>query len=216
MLQKQLFTCAKRVGQLLILSIYLTSCGGGGGSSETPVTPPPLRNKAVVVETIPTENDVLINIATPIDITFDRTVDLSAINASASISPNVDGQWSFDATTNTARFTPAQELSYFQSYTVSVSESPSTTNGNVIGADYSWSFQTQQAPTNADLASAEIVILDLTQRNGSSRSSTNSVSQALDIMGMPYVVIEDPTAAISYPIILTSFYISSGLSLIHI
>jgi len=210
MLHKQLFTCAKRVGQLLILSIYLTSCGGGGGSSETPVTPPPVRNKAVVVETIPAENDVLINIATPIDISFDRTVDLSAINASVSISPNVDGQWSFDATTNTARFTPAQTLSYFQSYTVSVSESPSTTNGNVIGADYSWSFQTQQAPTSAGLASAEIVILDLTQRNGSSRSSTNSVSQALDIMGMPYVVTEDPTAAISYPIIITSSYISTG------
>ena len=99
-LHKQLFTCAKRIGQLLIRSVYLPSCGGGGGSSGTPVTPPPVRNKAVVVETIPTENDVLINIATTIDIAFDRTVDLSVINASASISPNVDGQWSFDATTN--------------------------------------------------------------------------------------------------------------------
>jgi hypothetical protein len=195
--------------KLLVLGLaILVSCGGSGGESNPSSTQ--VQNDATVVSTTPIDSGVLVDVSSPLSIVFDKSIDLATLSGAFAITDDIQGLWSFDSGTNTAIFTPSESLSYFKDYAVTLTATPPSIAGDGLATDYQWSFLTQQQANTDSEVKKEVALLDLTGRNASSNTSTKSLKQAMEIMGIPYSLTTDVNTALSSPFIFTTSYINSG------
>jgi len=80
-----------------------------------------------------------------IRLTFDRSMNLSAVRSAFSIDPFVDGSWTADAEGKNLTFAPTGKLSPGRTYSVSLNASASDLLGNPLDKGESWSFTTVPA-----------------------------------------------------------------------
>ncbi|NPV45529.1 MAG: hypothetical protein HPY69_01120 [Armatimonadetes bacterium] len=86
--------------------------------------------------------------AVPVDktvrITFDSAMDQASVESAFTISPSVEGTFSWSG--NELTFTPTAPLSYSTTYTVTISNSARGATGTALSQSYSWSFDTAAPP----------------------------------------------------------------------
>jgi len=193
---------------LVFIFIFLTACGSS--SNTTDQTPVVERIESNVLSTFPSNNEALVSVKSVIKVVLDKGVDVDVLQDSFSITGGVQGTWLVDENSKTATFTPTEELAYAETYTVTMVASPATETGSVLSTDYSWKFITQSESFVQKAIENQVVILDLSSRNSASNSSTKSLKQAMDIMGMPYAVTDNVSTAVNSPILYTSSYIATG------
>ena len=189
--------------------LFLYGCGGGSGSSvnSTPTTPA-VRSEAFVMATSPANDIALVNVSEVLQITFDNEIDMSMLSNAFVITDNIQGRWNFDSGSLIATFTPQEPLTYSKTYAVTLNSTPQSETGKVLGGDYNWTFTTQGEPVVKVSKRGGVAILDLSVRNAASYTSTKALIQAMDIMGQPYIVTEQLSEAIDYPVIYTSSFVS--------
>jgi|GEM_PF-2330025 len=122
--------------------IILTACGGGDSGSSAP-----LPSEIITVTGVnPAASGTGVATNTQVHATFNVDMDPASINTSTFTlaSPsgiNVNGIVSYDASTKTAKFTPAINLAPLTSYTATISGVRDSA-GNSMNVPYSWSFVT--------------------------------------------------------------------------
>ncbi|WP_041726160.1 Ig-like domain-containing protein [Caldisericum exile] len=104
-----------------------------------------------VLSTNPVDGATGVAVDTTISATFDKDIDTSTLTTSSftlkdSSNNSVSGTVSYDSSSKTATFTPSSNLSSNTTYTATLSGSIKDTSGNLMGADYSWSFTTVELP----------------------------------------------------------------------
>jgi len=100
--------------------------------SEILPTPPAIITKS------PTGNDVSVD--SVITITFSELMNIVTVETAFSISPSVEGTFSWDNAI--LIFTPNKALGYDMLYTVVISTEAKDLEGEALEADYSWKFST--------------------------------------------------------------------------
>lgn len=145
-----------RFGMCLLLAIPLIGCdwdaSSGGSSSravsdddtttpaaESDTTPP------VVLATNPTDGHVDVARTEAITAEFDEDIIASSVTTDSftvirSSGAGVSGEVSFDATTNTASFTPEAPMAMLETHTATLGTQISDLSGNPLAEDYTWSF----------------------------------------------------------------------------
>jgi methionine-rich copper-binding protein CopC len=137
---------------------------------------PPDLASPVVTSTNPISGQTSVPVTTPISFTFGKAVQPSTISVSVTTTSGgvaVAGSTSYNATTNTATFTPSSSLANATSYTVSVSGAQDTTGLPMLSA-YTWTFTTAQ-PTPAPGVCPCSLWPDSTLPSTPSASDSNSV-----------------------------------------
>lgn len=105
-------------------------------------TPPP-----ILAQRPPSGSDV--HPATTIAVTFDRPMDEAQTEAAFAIEPAVEGAFEWAETTLT--FLPAEALTEYTSYTVTIATSATDAEGNsLLNQPYRWNFRTGQLTDVAD------------------------------------------------------------------
>jgi len=125
----------------LLFTLFLISCGGGGGGGQNAkdVTPP------TVVSTSPANHATNVAVTTTISVTFSEAMSLaSVVEGAAQVTPAVTGVVTYNGTTVT--LTPASNLAYATTYTVTITTAAKDVAGNALSASYGWSFTTVEAP----------------------------------------------------------------------
>jgi hypothetical protein len=145
-----------------------------------------------------------------VTIAFDSDIDSASLSAAFSISNGVIGVLSYDPSTFTVTFTPSNDLDYITTYKITINTNLKSKYGKVLTKDFDSSFTTAGQPFSHSTTNLNVALLDLTARNGEQSTSTTGLSQALDIMGIPYKKTEDVNEAIQFKIIYTSSYIGIG------
>ena len=191
---------------LLVIILFLSACGGGDSGTTVP-TAPAVRVESFIISTIPLRDIALVDVNASFKLTFDKNIDINRLKTAFSITGNVTGNWSFDSTSLTATFVPVEPLAYSETYVITMTSTPIQETGNVLGADYSWSFTTQTQTSVQNSQPMDVAILDLASRNAASSTNTKALMQVMDIMGMPYIVTEQISEALSYPVIYTTSFI---------
>jgi methionine-rich copper-binding protein CopC len=112
-------------------------------------TQPPDLAPPAVTSTNPVSGQTSVPVTTPISFTFGKPVQPGTISVSVTASGGaaVAGSTSYNATTDTATFTPSSSLANAKAYTVSVSGVQDST-GLTMPSAYTWTFTTAQ-PTPA-------------------------------------------------------------------
>ncbi len=101
----------------------------------------------IVVSTDPPQGVSKFPIDAPIKATFSEAMDDTTITTGTfTMSGGVTGTVSYDANSRTATFTPDANLTYSNSYSVTLSTSIADAAGNTLDGDYIWSFATQAQP----------------------------------------------------------------------
>ncbi|MBI9099909.1 MAG: Ig-like domain-containing protein, partial [Spirochaetaceae bacterium] len=144
---------------------------------EVVVTPPSIL-------TLYPESDST-NIPVDIDnilITFSKNLNSSSVNSSTLFITNSEGTnvtGTYTVSNDTVTFTPSSNFSYETSYSVTVTSGILDVNGNNMTGDYSWSFNTEEAPQS---------ILPIIQmfHFAEGKNSTNNPSTTLDIYATNY------------------------------
>jgi Bacterial Ig-like domain len=132
---------AGAAGSIAIIAAMLAGCG----ESTAPDTTPP-----AVISTLPSSSASAVLITNPVTVTFSEPMNPITVNATsvalklASSGALVDGTVTYDAGTNTAKFTPRSTLAYGTSYTIAVTSSASDVAGNGLASPFSTSFTTIQ------------------------------------------------------------------------
>lgn len=124
----------------LALTTLLSACGSSDGTPPGPV----------VVDVGPSQGSESAIITTTVQATFSEEMDPTTMNPTtfSLVGPGanpVPGAVGYDATTNTAVFTPASDLQVGAPYTATIAGSVTNTSGEELGPDFVWSFST--APT---------------------------------------------------------------------
>ena len=92
-----------------------------------------------------------VGVNTPISATFSEAIDASTLNASTFTLTGpggaVAGTVTYNASTDTATFTPSTALAYSTTYTATITTGVTDTSGNPLASNYSWSFTTAGAVT---------------------------------------------------------------------
>ncbi len=197
--------------QITVMFLFLSACGGGGGGSsdaggeETPAPTP-----VTVVETTPEAGALFVSLDTNIEIEFDAQVDASTLEAAFSIDQSLTGSLSYDSDTRIASFTPASPLAPSTTYTITIDDQLRSADGGPLTQALSFSF-TSAGPAEATTQTTQVpALLDLAARNGTSQTDTRGLSQALEIMGIPYIRTENLTQALTAPLVYMASYINSS------
>jgi hypothetical protein len=96
-----------------------------------------------VVSTFPLGPSVAVAVAMRVG--FSNPMNQSATDSAFSISPKVDGTFSWSTDGKMLIFTPTSPLDYAQTYTVKISGGATNAYGGALGTAYSWSFTTAPA-----------------------------------------------------------------------
>jgi len=134
-----------------------------------------------VTSTTPANGASTVPINTQVAAAFSVPMNPSSINATtftlqAQGGGNVAGTVNYNATTQTATFTPSASLSSGTSYTAMLTTGITSSTGQALAANYSWTFTTVQAPT----------VLSTTPANGATAvAATTSVTAAFSMAMSP-------------------------------
>ncbi len=113
----------------------------------------PLQQKGLppaVLSVSPGESSSDAGVSTPISVSFSEAMDASTINTSTfTVGQGVTGTVTYDAATRKATFVPANALSYFTTYTVTLSETIKDSEGEPLAEPYVWTFTTMQQPSGS-------------------------------------------------------------------
>jgi hypothetical protein len=115
-------------------------------------------------------------------ITFNKSIDESTVSSSTiTIKDESDNtiSGSYDVSGETVSFNPSNNLSYDTLYTVSIKSGLKDVDENEIGSEYSWSFQTADAPSSIK---PEIKYVRIDE----DKSATNQITVSLDISSTDY------------------------------
>ena len=98
------------------------------------------------------------SVSDAITVTFSEAMDQDSAEAAFTISPEVDGTFSWEGG-GVMAFTPSTVLDSQTEYTVTIAEAAADLAGNTLQAVYSWSFTTLAAQTVSCPASADTYVL---------------------------------------------------------
>lgn len=125
--------------------------------------PPPDTTSPTVVGTSP-GNATDVAVTTTVEITFSEPMSKDSAQAAFSISPLVDGSFSWSG--ETMVFTPTLNLDYETSYIYGVSTEAKDLAGNLLDKLYSWTFTTEAQPTGATMHIASATMSFVTREAG--------------------------------------------------
>lgn len=127
------------------LSMALFGCGAGGtttgtSSGTTDATPP------TVSSCNPSSSAINVPFSASITATFSEAMKASAVNGAtftlkAGLT-NIAGSVLYNATSNTATFTPSNNLANNMTYTATITTGVQDLAGNALSSNYTWSFTT--------------------------------------------------------------------------
>ncbi|NWF76913.1 MAG: Ig-like domain-containing protein, partial [Nitrospirae bacterium] len=102
--------------------------------------PPADTTPPTITSIHPAGNATGVSVSTTISATFSEAMDSSTINTSTFIVSGVSGTVTYSG--NTATFTPSGNLAYNTTYTATITTGVRDLAGNLMAADYTWSFTT--------------------------------------------------------------------------
>lgn len=121
-------------------SNHQTTCGSGNCITNVPG----------VTLNSPAAGATGISVTTTVTATFDMPMSSASLTTStftlSSSGGAVTGAVTYDASTDTATFTPAAALAYNTQYTATITTGAESLAGGSLRADYTWSFTTAAAP----------------------------------------------------------------------
>lgn len=115
---------------------------GGGTSALDECFSFTTSSEPLVVSALPQGKAV--SVAKTIRVSFDSAMDQASVEGAFSLSPTVDGTFSW--ADNELTFTPTAPLAYETTYTVTISNSAKSAAGTALRDSYSWSFTTATPP----------------------------------------------------------------------
>lgn len=124
----------------ILATVVLSGCGSAGNN------PPTSSTTNTVSATTPASGANGVSISSAVSATFSAAIDASTLNTSTFTltgpSGSVAGTVTYNATTNTATFTPSAALAYNTTYTATITTGVKDLAGNPLASNYSWSFTT--------------------------------------------------------------------------
>jgi Tol biopolymer transport system component len=103
-----------------------------------------------VDSTTPADNANSVAVRSSITATFSEPMNGSTIDTNTfTLNNGVTGTVTYDANSNTARFTPASNLNYDTTYTATITTAAEDLAGNPMLADFTWSFTTKSEQKNS-------------------------------------------------------------------
>lgn len=127
------------------LMLLITACSDGGGGGGGDSTPPAVNSVS------PLDSAIDVAIDTGVLAVFNEELEASSVSGASftlvetSSSTAVSGTVSYDASTDTATFTPGADLLNGTQYTATLSTALSDVAGNAMSSDFSWNFTTVAA-----------------------------------------------------------------------
>jgi len=101
-----------------------------------------------VTSTVPANGATDVEVDSSMQVTFSEAMDPTSITtATFTLNRGVTGSVGYDASTNTATFTPSSNLDYYTLYTATITTGVKDTSGNNMAADYTWTFTTETRKT---------------------------------------------------------------------
>jgi len=89
------------------------------------------------------ENGMQVPIGTALVLEFDLPMNFTSVSAALTITPHVDGCWTFDpAELHKFTYTPLNNLTPGKTYRITLASTAKRINGNLLDQNYSWSFNT--------------------------------------------------------------------------
>ncbi|MHB8872906.1 MAG: Ig-like domain-containing protein [Myxococcaceae bacterium] len=191
-------------------------------SFTTASTPP------TVLSVTPLNNAIDVSIATRPTATFSKPMDPATITALTFTLKQglvaISGAVTFDALTNTGKFSPASPLGLSLVYTATITTGAKDAAGVALAADYVWSFTTgacSQAPIDLLSAANFVVLAGSTVTNTGPTTVTGDVgvSPGTAVTGFPPGAIVgalhagDPTSAQGIADLTTAYNEAAGRSL---
>ncbi|MCW8091018.1 Ig-like domain-containing protein [Alteromonas sp. ASW11-130] len=182
---------------LLALCYIVLGCGGSAGDSgstkEDSESTPPLLVSPKLLTFSPKQNAYFVKPDATIKATFDIDVNPETIEKAFSISPSISGSHAYNMSTKQVTFTPDETLAYSKQFTVTFNTALESQSGGKLEEPISIRFTTagQADPMVTTEGRITVAVLDMSSRNGESKSDFNSLSQALNIAGVTFNSVED-------------------------
>ncbi|NOX65139.1 MAG: T9SS type A sorting domain-containing protein [Chlorobi bacterium] len=158
----------------------------------------PNENNPNVVSSIPANGVEQVSNAGNIEIAFDIRMDASSTESAFSISPSVDGTFSWKDNQKTLVFNPTQNLTPGEKYTVSISNAAQTIFGKNLVFGYSLQFTTRSKlnlvrayPDNGETDISKTVQVRLQFDQAIDATTLPGNIQFLDLKGNPVNLIVD-------------------------
>jgi len=145
-----------------------------------------------VTATTPASGATSVAVSSAISATFSEAMNASSFTAltftvQAQGGGSVAGTVSYNATTQTATFTPSSNLSYGTTYTATLTTAVTSATGQALAANDSWSFTTVQAPA----------VLSMTPTNGATGVAATTDITATFSMAMNPATLTTSTFTLS-------------------
>jgi hypothetical protein len=103
-----------------------------------------------VTSTVPANGATDVEIDSSMQVTFSEAMDPTSITtATFTLNRGVTGSVGYDASTNTATFTPSSNLDYYTLYTATITTGVRDASGNNMTANYTWTFTTETKKTRS-------------------------------------------------------------------
>jgi peptidoglycan/xylan/chitin deacetylase (PgdA/CDA1 family) len=203
---------------LLISSLFLVfSCGGSRTSTSSPAPAPVLptnpapQNSPKIINAAPTNGAALISPQQPIHISFDIPLAEDSIQGAFEISSEHPGKVSYLSQGNTIVYTPTADFPSASAITVTVNESLMSAANTALQNSYTFTFYTQGEPSELTTnGTVEVSILDLSLNNSASKTDFTALSQALDIAGVSYSVINSMEELTTQEVLFLTSYLSAS------
>lgn len=97
----------------------------------------------------PVNNSDNMPVKSPIRVTFNKEINTDTLsNATFTVSGGVSGTITYDASSQTATFTPASQFATSTTYTATISTGVTDTNGDSLAQSYTWTFTTSAAASS--------------------------------------------------------------------
>ena len=135
-----------------LIALQLGACGGGGGGSggggTEPIStpPPPAFSESTppqVLSVSPEPSDESVATRTIVKATFSEAIEAASLSGfKVNGRDAIEGQVTFDLSSNTAVFTPDRALPMLSSIDVTIDKTLKDTSNNALAANYAWSFYT--------------------------------------------------------------------------
>lgn len=157
----------------------LFACGGEQISILSETTPPN------VISINPADNEKGVSVNAEIAATFSENIDaVSLTSTSFTLSNGVTGKVTYSGTT--AVFKPSGVLEYSTIYTATVTTEVRDTAYNALPNNYTWSFQTEAAPTGSLQSISGSSFIDISNIAGLGEGPTwSSAWRDFDLDGLP-------------------------------
>ena len=142
----------KYTGRILLLTaLLLSSLVTGCSSSNNNDEPDPTVSVPTVTETSPTDTAIDVALGSKVTSTFSEamdptTIDTTSFTVIGAGETALVGSVSFNATTNTANFTPGGDLTPSTVYTATLTSNVNSSAGTALAANVVWSFTTGILP----------------------------------------------------------------------